>query len=31
MSEGVSQREWRFYIGDMIGFCERLLKTQEPG
>ena len=25
MSEGPSQREWRFYIDDMIGFCERVL------
>ena len=25
MSEGASQREWRFYISDMIGFCERIL------
>ena len=25
MSEGASQREWRFYINDMIGFCERIL------
>lgn len=25
MSEGMPQREWRFYIDDMIGFCERVL------
>ena len=32
MSEGASQREWRFYISDMIGFCERILAfTQGTG
>ena len=25
MSEKASQREWRFFISDMIGFCERIL------
>ena len=25
MSEPELQREWRFRIGDMIGFCERIL------
>ena len=25
MSDGVLQREWGFYITDMIGFCERVL------
>jgi uncharacterized protein with HEPN domain len=25
VSEGLSPREWRFYISDMIGFCERIL------
>ena len=24
MSESVVPREWRFYIDDMIGFCERV-------
>jgi uncharacterized protein with HEPN domain len=24
MSEDSAQREWRFYIEDMIGFCERV-------
>lgn len=24
MSESVLPREWRFYIDDMIGFCERV-------
>ena len=38
MSEGALQREWRFYISDMIGFCERILaftkgtgRTEFPG
>lgn len=25
MSEAAPPREWRFYIEDMIGFCERIL------
>lgn len=25
MSEPVSAREWRFYVGDMVGFCEKVL------
>jgi uncharacterized protein with HEPN domain len=25
MSEANSSREWRFYVNDMIGFCERIL------
>jgi uncharacterized protein with HEPN domain len=25
MSEDSARREWRFYIEDMIGFCERVL------
>jgi uncharacterized protein with HEPN domain len=25
LSEMALQREWRFYISDMIGFCERIL------
>ena len=25
MSEAASQREWRFYISDMISFFERIL------
>jgi uncharacterized protein with HEPN domain len=25
MSEDSTNREWRFYIDDMIGFCERVL------
>ena len=25
MSDSTSVREWRFYIDDMIGFCERVL------
>ncbi len=25
MSESVPAREWRFYVKDMIGFCERVL------
>lgn len=25
MSEMTSGREWRFYLDDMIGFCERVL------
>jgi uncharacterized protein with HEPN domain len=25
MSEATPAREWRFYIDDMIGFCERVL------
>ena len=25
MSDNVATREWRFYIDDMIGFCERVL------
>ncbi len=25
MSESSDAREWRFYIADMIGFCERVL------
>ncbi|HQS90497.1 MAG: nucleotidyltransferase [Polaromonas sp. 39-63-203] len=25
MSEATSPREWRFYVHDMIGFCERIL------
>ena len=25
MSDNVPTREWRFYIDDMIGFCERVL------
>jgi uncharacterized protein with HEPN domain len=25
MSEAPSLREWRFYVDDMIGFCERIL------
>ena len=24
MSEAASGREWRFYLDDMIGFCERV-------
>ena len=32
MSEIASQREWRFFISDMIGFCERILAfTQATG
>ena len=32
MSEKASQREWRFFISDMIGFCERILAfTQGTG
>lgn len=26
MSEAVPTREWRLYIADMIGFCERVLQ-----
>ena len=25
MSDAVPLREWRFYINDMIGFCERVM------
>ncbi len=25
MSEVAAQREWRFYLDDMIGFCEKVL------
>lgn len=25
MSSGQHDREWRFYVADMIGFCERVL------
>lgn len=25
MSEATPNREWRFYLDDMIGFCERVL------
>ena len=25
MSNDLAGREWRFYIADMIGFCERVL------
>lgn len=25
MSDATPGREWRFYLGDMIGFCERVL------
>lgn len=25
MSERANKREWRFYLDDMIGFCERVL------
>lgn len=25
MSDAAIQREWRFYVDDMIGFCERVL------
>ena len=25
MSEATRQREWHFYVDDMIGFCERVL------
>ncbi len=38
MSDRAPQREWRFYINDMIGFCERVLaftketsRTEFPG
>ena len=32
MSEATSPREWRFYVHDMIGFCERILAfTQGTG
>lgn len=32
MSEATSPREWRFYVNDMIGFCERILAfTQGTG
>ncbi len=24
MSDATPHREWRFYLGDMIGFCERV-------
>ncbi len=30
MCESGSAREWRFYVGDMVGFCEKVLAfTQE--
>ena len=25
MSESSTQREWRFYVDDMLGFCEKIL------
>ncbi len=25
MSEATPQREWRFYLNDMIGFCEKVV------
>jgi uncharacterized protein with HEPN domain len=32
MSDATSAREWRFYVDDMIGFCERILSfTQGTG
>lgn len=29
MSEAVPAREWRFYVKDMIGFCERVLQFNQ--
>jgi len=29
MSDAASGREWRFYLDDMIGFCERVLSFTE--
>ncbi|MDI5983373.1 DUF86 domain-containing protein [Halomonas sp. M4R5S39] len=29
MSDASSQREWRFYIDDMIGFAEKVLSYTE--
>jgi hypothetical protein len=31
MSEEQSDREWRFYIEDMIGFCERVQNFRHEG
>jgi hypothetical protein len=30
MSSDLSDRQWRFYVDDMLGFCDRVLRSDIP-